>query len=447
MNVARSKDGTLSSGRSRPHSLAGRRSMQRAVASPADCGAPDVALAQTRPHVSITPRASIDVSHTAGRDVVDVHPPRGRRRCAAVVPVTIMLPPESDLEPSMEHIRQTSGKRASQDPPRTEASRDLHSPERLLDHGKDDARRRGSPTQTIRTTLGRGWLRRVGTRPVSAERCRRRSRELWLYAVNQPRHPRVNGNPKSGDYPIGRADTVESTWLRLREPLVGLRQFAAADRFAVKQPAGRGASGVGVDTLEPGTGDGVRGTMKVAALGSGYVVPSPPLVLPPAGMTSPASTSIRSRSAASRPDVAPSSSRVSTIWCAKQCRRGGFALCTCLADALPGVDVTLICVGTPSASNGGTELRFIERVSADLRQAMESVTPPDSGHHSVVVRSTVPPGTVAHLTETYFADVPDGWRVGTAMCPEFLRRAAASPTSTSRPWWWWAPPTRTRTRR
>src|SRR3954451_24701631 len=48
---------------------------------------------------------------------------------------------------------------------------------------------------------------------------------------------------------------------------------------------------------------------------------------------------------------------------------------TCLADALPGADVTLICVGTPSASNGGTELRFIERVTADLRQAMESVTP------------------------------------------------------------------------
>ena len=96
-----------------------------------------------------------------------------------------------------------------------------------------------------------------------------------------------------------------------------------------------------------------------------------------------------------------------------------------IADACSGADVSLVCVGTPSASNGGTDLRFIERVTADLRQAMESGTPPASGYHSVVVRSTVPPGTVAHLAETYFADVPDGWRVGTAMCPEFLREGSS----------------------
>ncbi len=96
-----------------------------------------------------------------------------------------------------------------------------------------------------------------------------------------------------------------------------------------------------------------------------------------------------------------------------------------ITDALSGADVSLICVGTPSASSGGTDLRFIERVAADLRQAMESVTPPESGHHSVVMRSTVPPGTVAHLAETFFADVPKGWRVGTAMCPEFLREGCS----------------------
>jgi len=96
-----------------------------------------------------------------------------------------------------------------------------------------------------------------------------------------------------------------------------------------------------------------------------------------------------------------------------------------IADALAGADVSLVCVGTPSASSGGTDLRYIERVAADLREAMDSVPPPPSGHHSVVVRSTVPPGTVAHLAETYFADVPEGWRVGTAMCPEFLREGCS----------------------
>jgi len=77
-----------------------------------------------------------------------------------------------------------------------------------------------------------------------------------------------------------------------------------------------------------------------------------------------------------------------------------------ITDALSGADVSLICVGTPSASSGGTDLRFIERVAADLRQAMESVTPPESGHHSVVMRSSVPPGTVAHLAGRFFAAVP-----------------------------------------
>lgn len=104
---------------------------------------------------------------------------------------------------------------------------------------------------------------------------------------------------------------------------------------------------------------------------------------------------------------------------------GGLRATSRIADALTGADVSLICVGTPSASSGGTDLRFIERVAADLRQTMECVTPPASGHHSVVVRSTVPPGTVAHLAETYFADVPDGWHVGTAMCPEFLREGSS----------------------
>jgi GDP-mannose 6-dehydrogenase len=96
-----------------------------------------------------------------------------------------------------------------------------------------------------------------------------------------------------------------------------------------------------------------------------------------------------------------------------------------IQDALAGADVSLICVGTPSASSGGTDLRFIERVTADLREAMECVAPPASGHHSVVVRSTVPPGTVAHLADTFFAQVPEGWHVGTAMCPEFLREGCS----------------------
>ena len=96
-----------------------------------------------------------------------------------------------------------------------------------------------------------------------------------------------------------------------------------------------------------------------------------------------------------------------------------------IAEAVSGADVSLICVGTPSSSTGSTDLRYIERVAADLRLAMDEVGPPESGHHSVVVRSTVPPGTVEGLAATHFADVPEGWDVGTAMCPEFLREGCS----------------------
>jgi len=89
--------------------------------------------------------------------------------------------------------------------------------------------------------------------------------------------------------------------------------------------------------------------------------------------------------------------------------------------ALERADVSLLCVGTPSTGNGDTDLSYITRALADLRSAMEECTPPDSGFHSVVIRSTVPPGTGAHTVAPVFRDPPAGWSVGTGMCPEFLR--------------------------
>jgi GDP-mannose 6-dehydrogenase len=93
--------------------------------------------------------------------------------------------------------------------------------------------------------------------------------------------------------------------------------------------------------------------------------------------------------------------------------------------ALDQADVSLVCVGTPSTSWGGTNLTFLSRAVADLRDAMTSARPPVSGLHSVVVRSTVPPGTGAEIVAPAFAEAPAGWSVGTAMCPEFLREGSA----------------------
>ena len=93
--------------------------------------------------------------------------------------------------------------------------------------------------------------------------------------------------------------------------------------------------------------------------------------------------------------------------------------------AVEEADVSLICVGTPSSPRGSTDLGYVSRAVADLREAMESVAPPRSGHHCVVVRSTVPPGTCREVVEPAFAgDLPAGWSAGAAMCPEFLREGS-----------------------
>ena len=93
--------------------------------------------------------------------------------------------------------------------------------------------------------------------------------------------------------------------------------------------------------------------------------------------------------------------------------------------ALERADVSLLCVGTPSKPQGGTDLTYLRRALDDIREAMAVATPPALGFHAVVVRSTVPPGTGDDLVSATFASMPPGgWTVGTAMCPEFLREGS-----------------------
>jgi GDP-mannose 6-dehydrogenase len=92
-------------------------------------------------------------------------------------------------------------------------------------------------------------------------------------------------------------------------------------------------------------------------------------------------------------------------------------------EAVAGADVSLICVGTPSAASGDTDLTYVRRALEDRRAARGAPAPPARGGHAVVMRSTVPPGTGANVVAPVFAGslCPEGWTVGTAMVPEFLR--------------------------
>ena len=102
---------------------------------------------------------------------------------------------------------------------------------------------------------------------------------------------------------------------------------------------------------------------------------------------------------------------------------GSLHATTSCAQALDRADVSLVCVGTPSSARGGTDLFYVRRAVDDITAALRAGTPPASGQHSVVIRSTVPPGTVEEVVIPALTDGLAGAQVtaGAGMCPEFLR--------------------------
>lgn len=58
-------------------------------------------------------------------------------------------------------------------------------------------------------------------------------------------------------------------------------------------------------------------------------------------------------------------------------------------------DVSIVCVGTPSQLNGNIDLSYIYKVCLQIGEALKD----KSGFHSILIRSTVVPGTVKECTE------------------------------------------------
>ncbi len=165
--------------------------------------------------------------------------------------------------------------------------------------------------------------------------------------------------------------------------------------------------------------------MKVAVFGLGYVGTVTAAGLAHCGHTVAGvdvdETKVRALNTGRSPVVEPGIAEL----VAAAARSGRLRATTAAEAALDHADLSLICVGTPSGVQGSTDLSYVERVVAEIRAAMERVTPPASGFHAVVVRSTVPPGTVDRVVTPVFAEPVAGWEVGTAMCPEFLREGVS----------------------
>ncbi|WP_445940376.1 nucleotide sugar dehydrogenase [Pseudomonas sp.] len=97
---------------------------------------------------------------------------------------------------------------------------------------------------------------------------------------------------------------------------------------------------------------------------------------------------------------------------------------TDVADAVLNSDVSFICVGTPSKKNGDLELNYIEGVCREIGLAMRG----KSERHTVVVRSTVLPGTAKNAVLPILQDCSGkqaGVDFGLAVNPEFLRESTA----------------------
>ncbi len=102
---------------------------------------------------------------------------------------------------------------------------------------------------------------------------------------------------------------------------------------------------------------------------------------------------------------------------------GSLHATTSSADAVAGAEISLVCVGTPSTARGAADLSYIRRAVADIAAALADGGP--AGPHSVIIRSTVPPGTVQDVV-TPILGSPDGGAplAGAGMCPEFLREGS-----------------------
>jgi GDP-mannose 6-dehydrogenase len=90
------------------------------------------------------------------------------------------------------------------------------------------------------------------------------------------------------------------------------------------------------------------------------------------------------------------------------------------AEAVRASDVSLVCVGTPSGAQGSIDLTALERVCESIGAALPST----ERRHTVVIRSTVLPGTTEETVIPALersSGLKAGRDFGVAMNPEYLR--------------------------
>ena len=105
-------------------------------------------------------------------------------------------------------------------------------------------------------------------------------------------------------------------------------------------------------------------------------------------------------------------------------RAGRISATTSAARAIHGTDISLVCVGTPSESNGSLNLAYVKRACQEIGEAQRH----KSGRHVVVFRSTMLPGTTEDVLIPIL-ESSSGKKAGAGfeVCynPEFLREGSS----------------------
>ncbi|HWM02145.1 MAG TPA: nucleotide sugar dehydrogenase [Actinophytocola sp.] len=103
---------------------------------------------------------------------------------------------------------------------------------------------------------------------------------------------------------------------------------------------------------------------------------------------------------------------------------GSLRATTDVAAAIAETEVSLVCVGTPSAPNGSLSTTYLERVAEQIGEAIAG----DARRHTVVFRSTMLPGTCLELLVPILEKASGktaGVDFGVAVNPEFLREGTS----------------------
>lgn len=106
-------------------------------------------------------------------------------------------------------------------------------------------------------------------------------------------------------------------------------------------------------------------------------------------------------------------------------KAGRITAATEIGDHLDGADLAIVCVGTPSATDGSHNMGYIADVSRQIAQALVRGK---GSKLSVAYRSTIRPGSIEDLIRPIFASILGdkmGDRLALVYNPEFLREGTA----------------------